>query len=335
MEYLKKVLVTKQVSEGFSLSGKNISGIVRLEVENCVATLYLSLINVATVESGCYYVFLQDANGVLYSFDIGRRPTSFSTTLLSVPSIERGFSAGVVYIKDDLPILITFACSDTLKINISDFKKIIAEKCLSDRKSAKKMDDLKEIYPLSQKYDDEVVATENYYLKDAEIEEKLKIIELMEYGNVRDEVNVSFGESKEEKREEENSFFNLQDETNDSPCEKFSEQNPYYLTAKEELDKIFENFPPEETLMKTLPFSKWAKINYAEDKFYVVGLVKENKKEKYICYGIPAKYSPEPPKELAGYCSFIPLSIFDMKGDGYWMMFQDAVTGECAKLNKD
>ena len=63
----------------------------------------------------------------------------------------------------------------------------------------------------------------------------------------------------------------------------------------------------------------------------IVGLVKEGGKEKYICYGVPAVYSKEPPKELKGFCSFIPLSVFDMKGDGYWMMFQDAVTGECIK----
>ena len=69
----------------------------------------------------------------------------------------------------------------------------------------------------------------------------------------------------------------------------------------------------------------------AENKFYVVGLVKENGVEKYICYGVPAKYSPEPPKELKGYASFIPLSVFDLQGDGYWMMFQDAQDGKCVK----
>ena len=49
---------------------------------------------------------------------------------------------------------------------------------------------------------------------------------------------------------------------------------------------------------------------------------------------MPSVYSETPPKELDGYCSFIPLSVFDMKGDGFWMMFQDAVTGECIKPGK-
>jgi hypothetical protein len=60
----------------------------------------------------------------------------------------------------------------------------------------------------------------------------------------------------------------------------------------------------------------------------VVGLVLESGKEKYICYGVPCTYSKNPPKELKGFCSFIPLSIFDLTGKGYWMMFQDAITGE-------
>ena len=27
-----------------------------------------------------------------------------------------------------------------------------------------------------------------------------------------------------------------------------------------------------------------------------------------------------------------PISVFDLSGKGYWMMFQDAETGECIKI---
>ena len=73
------------------------------------------------------------------------------------------------------------------------------------------------------------------------------------------------------------------------------------------------------------------KINYSQSGYYVVGVINENKTPKYICYGVPAVYSKTPPKELDGFCTFIPLSIFSLDGDGFWMMFQDAVTGECIK----
>ena len=100
---------------------------------------------------------------------------------------------------------------------------------------------------------------------------------------------------------------------------------------KDELDKIFSENPEEDCLKSTVPQSRWVKIEYAGG-YYLVGVVEERKKPKYICYGVPAKYSPYPPKELAGYCTFIPLSVFEMKGDGFWMLFQSAETGECVHM---
>ena len=112
-----------------------------------------------------------------------------------------------------------------------------------------------------------------------------------------------------------------------------NENCSYYQKAKRELEEVFSRFPIEEDLVKIFPESKWCKVYYECEKYYVVGVIKENDEEKYICYGVPATYSPTPPKELKGYCSFIPLSVFALKGEGYWMIFQDAITGECIKQN--
>jgi hypothetical protein len=87
-------------------------------------------------------------------------------------------------------------------------------------------------------------------------------------------------------------------------------------------------------LTRAVANSKWVKIYYSNTQYYVVGLVYNDGRERYVCYGVPSKYSPIPPKELEGFCSFVPLSVFDMKGDGYWMMFQDAITGNCIRLKK-
>jgi len=124
-----------------------------------------------------------------------------------------------------------------------------------------------------------------------------------------------------------------QDETNDCECKNNSQRDcpAFYNTVKAELNNLFEKFQAEEDLQKIFNQSRWARINYSNEKYYVVGVIKENDVEKYICYGVPAKYSLTPPKELKGYCTFIPLSIFDLSGDGFWMMFQNAITGECIK----
>jgi hypothetical protein len=61
-----------------------------------------------------------------------------------------------------------------------------------------------------------------------------------------------------------------------------------------------------------------------------VGLIKENDREKYICYGVPTENSKTPPKQLQGFCSFVALeNCNDYKG--FWMMFQDAQDGKCVK----
>ena len=70
-----------------------------------------------------------------------------------------------------------------------------------------------------------------------------------------------------------------------------------------------------------------------EIEYYTVGLIYDQKKPAYICYGVPGKYSKEPPKELKGYCSYLPLSLFDLGGDGYWMMYQNADSGECVHID--
>ena len=112
----------------------------------------------------------------------------------------------------------------------------------------------------------------------------------------------------------------------------YSETNPFYLTVEKEMQDVLTRFPQETTLMNIIPNSNFVKVNYAENKYYAVGLIYENKKERYICYGVPDKYSKNPPKELKGYCQFIPLSMFTPFGDGYWMMFQDATFGTCVKM---
>ena len=138
-------------------------------------------------------------------------------------------------------------------------------------------------------------------------------------------------DKEKEKRADSDSAKN---ETDASSCQNRTGKTPYYLSVKDELDRVFSGFSHELGLEKMFPDSVFVKVPYSKEKFYVVGLVKELGVEKYICYGVPEKYSPNPPEALKDCATFIPLSIFDLKGDGYWMMFQDAITGDCIKLKK-
>lgn len=434
MRYSKKIVVLKEITQGFSVCKKPVSGIVRVEIEDGVANLFLSFVNFRASGRGTYAFFLTDGEKTPFYYELGARPTSFARVMERLPDIEKGFAAGVCFVADDLPTLAAFGRTDECELTVTDMKSLTAEKCLSLRKQRFKMaeamesaeastpataaktatattpavaatettpaetsaatakaakaspkkekteapqeietekelsdepQEFNEIYEDTEEtenlevaaeadetgeikdendedaegsasfaektdsafvYDDEAVATENYYEAEAGENENDGI-------QFKNELPY-FGGKKEEGKESADAY-GAQNEEDFRDGEEYSESRPYYLTVKEELNEIFSKFPEETSLKKLFPDSEFSRVNYSADKFYVVGLIKESGEEKYICYGVPGAYSENAPEELAPYCSFIPVSIFDLSGDGYWMMFQSATTGECILLNQN
>ncbi len=326
MNYFKKILLLKQTEEGFSSNSKAVSGIVRLEEENGVISMQLSLINVKGISQGEYRLFLVDSKGKLYSFTLENRPQSFYTVIEGLADFSTGFSSGLVY-TEEIPLLVAFGKTDGFFCDITELRKLVAEKCLLEKKEREK--ELEKVTekkvevstpvtfdnPIPVIYNDEAVATENYY----ELEKDDEPLYL--------ETDLQHHTSKEETEEKPKFDFAFQDEKDAD----FSQEMPYYSTAKKELDELFSKFPPDDSLLRYFPDSKWVKIHYSPEKYYLVGLVNEKNTPKYICYGVPDKYSDKAPDALDGFCSFIPISLFDLKGDGYWMIFQDAITGNCIK----
>ncbi len=346
MSFYKKVVVLKELEKGFSLSNKKISGIARVEIESGVCELHLSLINVSSANNGEFMLFFVDADKTIFCFPLGIRPFAHALIFNDIPHVEKGFSIGLCFVKDDLPVTIAFSATEDSPVSLTDFKKLVADKCLELRRK-KERERMEKSSPApceeqppipkdlsTTPYDDEAVATENFYALSEQINDRLQLFKETEDARLRNENAMSNERCQEKAQESEHTTDCVQDETNASFC-KENNGRVYYDTVRAELDGVFEKFPPDEKLNAFFAESKWARVRYAENKYYVVGLVKENGVEKYICYGVPAKYSPEPPKELLGYASFIPLSVFDLQGDGYWMMFQDAVNGKCIKLVKN
>jgi hypothetical protein len=105
------------------------------------------------------------------------------------------------------------------------------------------------------------------------------------------------------------------------------EMQNFFIKIENKITDLFKNYPVEENLCQIVEFSKWVKISGEDGKHYVVGIINKNDSPAYICYGLPGDYFT-PPENLKGYSSFIPLSIFDLKGKGYWVMYQNAITGK-------
>ncbi len=354
MPYTKNVLILKQLEKGFSPSDKPLSGIVRIECDSGVTELSLSLVNLSAIVGGEYFLYIFASGDKVYTFGLGSRPTNLRKTLDSLDGTTKGFACALVALKSDIPLTVAFGKTENFNITLSNAKKLIAEKCLADRrlssrktepieieepskptppplevekKDEKILDEQSERDFTNTAYNDEAVATENYFELDEQIKNKLDKINGWDNDNISNANGKTTNLRQEKKEENSNGADFLQDEENLFSGES-KEELPFYVSAERELNALFEKFPPYENLLGFFPDSKWVKINYDQKHYYIVGVIKENKKEKYICYGVPANYSPEPPKELKGYCTFIPLSIFDMQGEGFWIMFQDAITGE-------
>lgn len=107
----------------------------------------------------------------------------------------------------------------------------------------------------------------------------------------------------------------------------------FYNMIAEQLDELFDKYPREENLEILINNSRWVKINAENSRHYVVGIIYENNDIKYITYGVPGSYNSEPPVELRGYSQWLPVDTKDPYNKGYWVMYQDANTGENILIN--
>lgn len=101
-----------------------------------------------------------------------------------------------------------------------------------------------------------------------------------------------------------------------------------------QLEELFKEYPIEETLGEIIPNSKWVKLDFEKNgKFYVLGIIKVDDKAKFICYGIPSKWSEQPPSDFNENAQWLPISLDDKYGEGYWITYQDAEDGELIKVD--
>ncbi len=121
------------------------------------------------------------------------------------------------------------------------------------------------------------------------------------------------------------------DDENDMLKRLGGENNDFYASAKEKIDELFVIYPPEKNLELLIPDSKWIKISYDGDDYYVVGQLLSDKKLTYIGYGVPGIKAVLPPKITEGYADWLPVDNIKPY-DGYWLIFQNAENGKMSNL---
>lgn len=100
----------------------------------------------------------------------------------------------------------------------------------------------------------------------------------------------------------------------------------FYESVKDQVERLFAKNARSEDLERLLPESRWVRVDYdASGRYYLVGTIGDP--VRYLCYGVPGEYSPTPPADLAGYCQWLAKDPTDPAGAGYWIMYQDGMTG--------
>ena len=290
MDYYSKTIIMHQIESSYSVKNKQLSGICRIENEDGVFTCFLTFINIDNSKNNDFFFSVIDNNKKLFIYPLNKEINSTNFLLSSNITLGDGFSIGLYTLENGIPFLIAFSRYNN-GIDIPLFKKKLYDNYIENP--------VKIEIPISENikklYDDEAVATENYYENDKESSEQIEFVKSFENltfeedkeDNTKEIIEEEKEKIKDNEKTDEELFLESIDFNDNEEKKEYSESNPFYLTVKDEIEDIFKKFPLEPMLKTIIPNSKFVRINYAENKFYVVGLIFENKKEKYIVTEFP------------------------------------------------
>lgn len=325
MNYVKKMCILRQLRQGFSGDGKTLSGLIKAEQYGKNLAVEVSIINFAPLVSGEYYCLLSDGRGKTEMLAL-RGKSMFN--ILSDVDISRGFCGIICYVKDDV-IPIAYGINgngsyDWRTILNATLPPIFPKKTPPSERveSAESEGSFSTTEETEKRYDDESVATENYYRED---EKNGQIVSDEASGNALAESTV------ENEKAQAGLDASANDDADDVRHPFKTEGNGYYLAVKGEIDELMKTYPLDDTLKGAFSCSEWVRVKGdADSPQYLVGVVYDDGKAAYICYALAAEDKDNPPEEIQGVCTFVPTSPYDEE-QGFFVIFQSAATGECIK----
>lgn len=330
--YTKNIAVIRAEKSGFSSDGGALSGLVKVEKYGLYFRAEVSLINFAPLTFGRYVVCIGDGvNFVAFEGQVFEGESDIDT--------GHGFAALVCFVGADVSPVASAVCGDF------GWAKVSCLQYVQNTENLKKG-------PSAVNYEDEAIAEENYYEYGAALQGEGAVREDKEQkngGGIREDedagglfegpsaegeaaaVNGDAAQHSEEKTAAEvGADIRGDPAAGEAQPVPLAEDLRFYERVRGEIERLLTDHPHEEALERAVENSRWAKVNYGGRRFYVFGVIFEDGRPAYICYGVPAMGSPCPPS-LHGMAGFIPVS--EKKNDGYWVMYQDARTGASVKLD--
>lgn len=298
INYTKRVVIFKEITPNYTLNNKAFRGSCLIENKENLTTFYFDFL--CPIKPGLTIYICGDNENI---------------TSLIAPNKERFLlSFNDFYVKNGVNIAVFD--NETLIFNgksgdsfydinyISEYVKKLKRIEKESKTNIRKI----------EKYDDETIATENYYKLDNEKQS-------LHSENVNEFVHYS------QKQQNEKDATKLREyEKNIRPFEAWD----FYGKIKNSLEGIFNNYPICNNFDQIFPDSKFVKIHYADNKFYYVGKIFEGGVLKYICYGVEGYYNNNFNDNISNF-TFIPKSKFNRLGDGYYVIFQNVDNGEFSK----
>ena len=355
MNYVKKMCILRQIKQGFSGDGKALSGLVKIEQYGNNLAVEVSVINFAPLSSGEYYCLLSDGRGKTEMLAL-RGKSMFN--ILSDVDISGGFCAIICYVKNDVvpiaygingngsydwrtilnaslpPVFPDKAPTlrNSIQSNAADVPKQTAADFIAaapvnfppknkNEGGRVAMNENSTPAPSSTtRYDDEKIVTENYYQEQKNEQNVLS----------ENSQNAHLESTVEEY--EENGTTLTENDDAESVLQPFKmDGDGYYLSVKGELDELFATYPRDNTLNGAFSCSEWVRVKgTAKEPQYLVGVLYEDGRAKFICYALAAQDKINPPDEIKNVCSFVPVSAFT-ESVGFFVIFQSATSGECIK----
>lgn len=337
MNYVKKMCILRQIKQGFSGDGKPLSGLIKIEQYGKNLAVEISIINFAPLSFGEYYCLLSDGKGRTEMLAL-RGKSIFN--ILSDIDISSGFCGIICHVKNEVTP-IAYGINGN---GVYDWRAILnatlppvfphsqADKTatteIAEAEAAPPIDLPKappnnSHAPKATSYDDEEVATENYYKE--QDDEREQPTQTQIYAHTQSANQGQDAEKGATLSEDVDAESVLRPITTDP--------DGYYLSVKAEIDELFSKYPRDNTLCGAFSCSEWVRVQGdKESPQYLVGVLYDDGKAKYICYALAAKDKNNPPDEIRDVCSFVPTSIYN-DTQGFFVIFQSATSGVCIKPN--
>lgn len=322
MSYEKRVCVMKQIKRGFSADGSALSGAIYAERMGNTLKITPRLLGLAPVRDG-RYVIVFEACGKRQCFEY----EGGSFDVADAPSIKDGFCALLCFVRAGTAEPVAYgACG---KENASAQALVAAVGTAGAEKKKKRPanplpptelpspapnvplaptpivpdpvpgeDDAPFRDRLAAAYDDEAIATDDYFVP-------------------HDENEGAASAHREEKDEVAGGGDPHEDEA-DAPRPVRKGTLTYYNTVREKLKAAFEKYPRDERFRTVFASSEWVNTGDA-----LLGIVYENGLPRYLCVASEKPFPPETGQQGI----FVPYTHFSDE-EGAYIVFQDADTGE-------